>query len=66
MESLPKSQENLFVVSTRKYIFMSFSLGDILLSSKIQTSIVLPVLSVVPLETFIMHLLLRIATVHSF
>ena len=66
MESLSKSQENLFVVSTRKYIFMSFSLGDILLSSKIQTSIVLPVLSVVPLETFIMHLLLRIATVHSF
>lgn len=66
MESLPKSQENLFVVSTRKYIFMSFSLGDILLSSKIQTSVVLPVLSVVPLETFIMHLLLRIATVHSF
>ena len=66
MESLPKSQENLFVVSTRKYIFMSFSLGDILLSSKIQTIVVLPVLSVVPLETFIMHLLLRIATVHSF
>ena len=66
MESLSKSQENLFVVSTRKYIFMSFSLGDILLSSKIQTSIVLPVLSVVPLETFITHLLLRIATVHSF